>query len=242
MNNNYKSVVNKYISDFNLNLIFEKMLIPVNNIFFIGGISRSIILDNFNNFDMDLVVPEINSKTIDSLNAAFKIKINNDYKNISFKFNDFDVQISAFRKDVNSYGRQAKVVLAKTIDIDAARRDLTFNAIYINLLGEVTDYYSGEKDLLNSKLIFTRNAIVQIQEDYLRAIRYIRFLSLFKNPICLDSDIDAIRMLSKNIIDFITPEKIRQEILKIKKMNFPDNSLRFIMNNKELFFLKNFLN
>ena len=78
--------------------------------------------------------------------------------------------------------RQAKVELADTIEIDAIRRDLTINSIYINLLGEISDFYLGELDLLNSTLRFIGNPTEQIQEDYLRAIRYIRFLSLSKHP------------------------------------------------------------
>ena len=95
---------------------------------------------------------------------------------------------------------------------------------------------------MNSKLKFLGNPADRIQEDYLRAIRYIRFLSLFKNPIPRPEDVDAIKMLSKNIIDFVKVDKIQQEISKINKMDFPHNSYKFINENKELFFLKNFLN
>ena len=109
-------------------------------------------------------------------------------------------------------------------------------------MGEISDFYSGETDLLNSTLRFLGNPIEQIQEDYLRAIRYIRFLSLFENPTSLQEDIDAIKMLSKNITDFVKPDKIRQEISKITLMSYPKNSYNFIKENRELLFLKDFLN
>ena len=105
----------------------------------------------------------------------------------------------------------------------------------------MTDFYSGEQDLLNSQLRFLGNPVEQIQEDYLRAIRYIRFLSLFNKPASIQIDIEAIKILSKNIIDFVKPNKIKQEMLKIKKMEFPNNSLQFINQNKELVFLNDFL-
>ncbi len=242
MSNNYKLAVNQYINNFNLDLIFEKIQIPKNQIFFIGGVSRSIILNNFNNYDIDLVVPVINNKTLELLKNNFNIKLNHNYKNLSFKFNNLEIQVSSFRKDINNYGRQAKVELAKTIEVDTIRRDLTVNAIYINLLGEVTDLYSGEQDLLKSKLKFIGDPVEQIQKDYLRAIRYIRFISLFDKPVLFQQDIDAIKMLSKNITEFVKPDKIKQEMLKIKKMEFPMNSLKFINQHEELIFLKNFLN
>ena len=242
MSNNYKLAVNQYGNNVNLNLIFEKIQIPKNQIFVIGGVSRSIILNNFNNYDIDLVVPVINNKTLELLKNNFNIKLNHNYKNLSFKFNTLDIQVSSFRKDINNYGRQAKVELAKTIEVDTIRRDLTVNAIYINLLGEVTDLYSGEQDLLKSKLKFIGDPVEQIQKDYLRAIRYIRFISLFDKPVLFQQDIDAIKMLSKNITEFVKPDKIKQEMLKIKKMEFPMNSLKFINQHEELIFLKNFLN
>ena len=240
MSYKYKLVVENFINAFNLDHILKIIQIPSNQIFFIGGASRSIILNKFNNYDIDLVVPKINEETIDSLKLNFEIIINSNYKNISFKFNKLDIQISSFRKDITNYGRQAKVEFTEIIDIDAVRRDLTFNAIYINVFGEVIDFYSGENDLLNSKLEFIGNSVQKIQQDYLRAIRYIRFLSLFEKPNSIQSDIDTIKMLSKNIQDFVSHDKIQQELKKIDRMDFPNNSLKFIDQNKELSFLKIF--
>ena len=242
MKNKYKLSVKKYIENFNLVSIFQKIQKLENQIYFVGGASRSIILKNFKNNDLDLVVPRINDEILQLLKSTFKVTVNDHYKSLSFKYNNLDVQISSFRKDVNYYGRQAKVDFTKNIETDSIRRDLTFNSIYINLLGDMTDFHSGEADLLNSKLKFLGNPADRIQEDYLRAIRYIRFLSLFKNPIPRPEDVDAIKMLSKNIIDFVKVDKIQQEISKINKMDFPHNSYKFINENKELFFLKNFLN
>ena len=68
-----------------------------------------------------------------------------------------------------------------SIKEDSLRRDFTFNSIYINLIGEVFDFYSGVEHFKNNYLKFIFDPIVQIQKDYLRAIRYIRFLSLFEN-------------------------------------------------------------
>ncbi len=242
MKNNYETSVNDYIVNFDLNFIFNKIQNTRNQIYFIGGSSRSIILQDFKSHDIDIVVPKITNDTIKLLENDFSIFLNNHYKSLSFKYNNLGIQISSFRKDINHYGRQAKVELAETIEIDAIRRDLTFNSIYINLLGEISDFYLGEIDLLNSTLRFLGNPIEQIQEDYLRAIRYVRFLSLFEKPISLQEDIDAIKMLSKNITDFVKPDKIRQELSKISQMSHPKNSYNFIKENRELFFLKDFLN
>ena len=66
-------------------------------------------------------------------------------------------------------------------------------------------------------------------------------MSLFKNPKTDLSDIEALKFLSKNIKDFVKPNKIKNELSKIYNMEFPNNSLDFIKKNKDLFFLKEYL-
>ncbi|MAV82517.1 MAG: hypothetical protein CMI90_03510 [Pelagibacteraceae bacterium] len=237
----FKETTKKYINHFKLNKVLECINEEESKIYFIGGSTRSIILDKLNNLDIDLVVPEINQKTIDSLANEFEIKINYSYKNLSFKIDNLDIQISSFRKDLINYGRQSKITSTQSIEDDSLRRDLTINSIYINCKGQLTDFYCGRKDLLNSKLKFILDPIKTIQQDYLRAIRYIRFMSLFKNPKTDLSDIEALKFLSKNIKDFVKPNKIKNELSKIYNMEFPNNSLDFIKKNKDLFFLKEYL-
>jgi poly(A) polymerase len=147
---------------------------------------------------------------------------------------NFEYQINSFRKDIKSTGRHSKVVPAQTLNEDSQRRDFTFNSVYINLDGDVFDFYSGVKDFHENLLRFIFNPIEQIQQDYLRAIRYIRFLSLFKNTKTRKEDIDAILLLSKNIFDFVKEKKISQELTKIKDMPYPLNSVHFLENHREL--------
>ena len=121
-----------------------------------------------------------------------------------------------------------------SIKEDSLRRDFTFNSIYINLIGEVFDFYSGVEHFKINYLKFIFDPIVQIQKDYLRAIRYIRFLSLFENTKTFPADLEAIMLLSKNITDFVKEKKISQELNKIYKMPFPKNTISFLKENNEL--------
>jgi tRNA nucleotidyltransferase/poly(A) polymerase len=95
-------------------------------------------------------------------------------------------------------------------------------------------FIQGVKDFHENLLRFIFNPIDQIQQDYLRAIRYIRFLSLFQNTKTRKEDIDAILLLSKNIFDFVKEKKISQELTKIKDMPYPLNSVHFLENHREL--------
>ena len=61
----------------------------------------------------------------------------------------------------------------------------TINSLYLNIEGEIIDFYNGYQDIKNSKLNFIGDYKKKCLEDYLRIMRYIRFCSIFKNPIIL---------------------------------------------------------
>ena len=232
----------KNIKDYsNLDKILKKLSINEKEIYFIGGASRSIILDEYKNKDIDLVVPNLEDIVIEKLINEFNAKFFPSYRSISFQIDDYEYQINSFRKDIKYTGRHAKVSPAFTLQEDSERRDFTFNSIYINLLGESFDFYQGIEDLQESYLRFIFNPIDQIQKDYLRAIRYIRFLSLFQNTKTNAKDIEAIILLSKNILEFVKEKKIYQELQKINKMPFPENTIKFLKKYKELNLLSDFL-
>jgi tRNA nucleotidyltransferase/poly(A) polymerase len=231
---NYHDRVLKVVKETHLEDILDFITNDKKEIYFIGGASRAIILDEYYSNDIDIVIPDFDDKLVEDLSKKFEIKYFSSYKSIAIKTNDFDYQINSFRKDIQSTGRHSKVTSTRSIKEDAERRDFTFNSVYINLLGEVIDFYGGIDDLHNCYLRFIFDPIDQIQKDYLRAIRYIRFLSLFNQPKTKPHDIDSLILLSKNITEFVKTKKISQELNKIYKMPYPENTLNFLKAHKEL--------
>jgi tRNA nucleotidyltransferase/poly(A) polymerase len=231
---NYHDRVLKVVKETHLNEILNFIPNDKKEIYFIGGVSREIILDEYYSKDVDIVVPDFDDKLVENLSKNFETKYFPSYKSIAIKTNNFEYQINSFRKDIQSTGRHSKVTSTRSIRDDSERRDFTFNSVYINLLGEVIDFYGGIDDLHNCYLRFIFDPIDQIQKDYLRAIRYIRFLSLFKQPKTNPHDIDSLILLSKNIKEFVKTKKISQELNKIYKMPHPENTLNFLKTHKEL--------
>ena len=205
------------------------------DIFLVGGATRSILSDNYENKDIDLVIPYLDTQTVDNILDKYdNANYYPAYKSISLELSEFEFQINSFRKDVAPSGRHSKIANANSLKEDSLRRDFTFNSVYINLIGDVYDFYSGVEHFKNNFLKFIFDPIVQIQKDYLRAIRYIRFLSLFENTKTFPADLEAIILLSKNITDFVKERKISQELNKIHKMPFPKNTISFLKDNDEL--------
>ena len=231
---NYKKQVNDLIKYSKLKELVKILKLSNSKIYFVGGATRSILSEEYNNTDIDIVVPNIEDDVIEELNNQFDIKFFPSYRSLAISIGNFEYQINSFRKDIKSTGRHSKVAPAQTLEEDSERRDFTFNSVYINLEGDIFDFYSGVKDFQEQQRRFIFNPIDQIQQDYLRAIRYIRFLSLFKKTKTKSDDIDAILLLSKNIFDFVKEKKISQELGKIKDMPYPINSVNFIEKHQEL--------
>ena len=231
---NYLKQVNQIIEFSHLEKILEILSINKKEVYFIGGATRSIISNTYNNKDIDLVIPDLKDEIIEKISNEFNAKFYSGYRSLAITDNNFEYQINSFRKDIRPTGRHTKVAKALTLEEDSKRRDFTFNSIYINLLGEAFDLYDGISHFKNSYLKFIFDPIEQIQKDYLRAIRFMRFLSLFENTKISDPDLDAIILLSKNITEFVKENKISSELKKIYTMPYPKNTINFLNGNKEL--------
>lgn len=93
---------------------------------------------------------------------------------ITVRINDKEnFEITTLRIDVVTDGRHAEVEFTKDWKLDANRRDLTINSMFLDLDGTVLDYFYGYDDLEKKRVVFVGDAAVRIQEDYLRILRYV---------------------------------------------------------------------
>ena len=74
-------------------------------------------------------------------------------------------------------GRHTNVIYTNSWKKDSARRDFTFNALYVGNNNKLHDYYNGQSDLNESKICFIGEIEDRIKEDYLRIYRYFRSVS-----------------------------------------------------------------
>ncbi len=100
-------------------------------------------------------------------------------------------EITTLRRDVLTDGRHAKVAFTDDWHEDAARRDFTFNALYMKESGEIIDYFNGREDLAAWYVRFIGDPEKRIDEDALRILRAFRFvaqLSSLETTARLDDD------------------------------------------------------
>jgi len=124
-------------------------------------------------------------------------------------------EIASYRED-EYFGfsdKNVKVIPAKTIEEDLSRRDFTINSMAYHIgEGRLVDPYNGMEDLVNRVIRFTLEARKRIKEDPCRIIRACRFLA--RREATFDNDtFDALRENSYLLKTYVSPERIRNEIL-----------------------------
>ena len=137
--------------------------------------------------------------------------------------NNKKIQITSLREDINQIGRHTSVLYTTDWKKDAARRDFTFNALYLDEDAKLYDYYNGQKDLQSKTIKFIGEIEDRIKEDYLRIYRYFRFLGLFDQPKIDEITLTFIEKYIHESLVVLTNDVIRQEVLKMFNMPFPLN-------------------
>ena len=212
-----------------LNLDHVKFLISIfkeNNIEIrlVGGCIRDALLER--------EIKDIDTATtLEPQDVLSLLKENNiEYDDFAIQYGsiiaypmDKKVQITTLREDVNQIGRHTNVIYTTNWEKDAARRDFTFNAMYLGSNNKLFDYYNGIDDLKEKKIRFIGEIEERIKEDYLRIYRYFRFLGLFELPNITLKDQRIVEKYIHESLSILTNDVIRQEILKMFNMTYPLN-------------------
>ena len=181
----------------------------------VGGCVRDWLTD-YPVKDIDFATKHFPKKSFQILkNKGFDVKpIGIEHGTIAVLVNNINFQITSLRKDIATDGRHALVEFGGDWIEDANRRDFTLNALYADEQGTVYDPLGkGFKDLEDKKLCFIGDSKKRIKEDYLRIIRYFRFLSRFSENIDEGSIISCVEE-ARNIC-LLSGERIFSEISKI---------------------------
>ncbi|UXU76041.1 MULTISPECIES: CCA tRNA nucleotidyltransferase [unclassified Paracoccus (in: a-proteobacteria)] len=122
-------------------------------------------------------------------------------------------EVTTFRRDVATDGRRAVVAYSDRLDEDARRRDFTINALYADLSGRVLDPVGGLADLAARRLRFVGDPQRRIAEDYLRILRFFRFLAWYGR----EADLHALAACGaqRHGLAGISRERIGHEMRKL---------------------------
>lgn len=150
---------------------------------------------------------------------------------VTARINDKEnFEVTTLRIDVMTDGRHADVEFTTDWKLDANRRDLTINSMFLGLDGTVYDYFGGHQDLLQRRLVFVGDAGTRIQEDYLRILRYFRFYGrIAEQANCHEEKtLEAIKSNADGLLR-ISGERIWSELRKILEGNFAGDLMKVML-------------
>jgi poly(A) polymerase len=123
-------------------------------------------------------------------------------------------EITTLRRDVENFGRHARVEFTDDWQADAARRDFTMNAISCGGDGALFDYFGGIADARAGRVRFVGSPEDRIREDVLRLLRLFRFQAHYgKTP--LDNAALAAAEKMAPMLVTLSGERIRNETLRL---------------------------
>ena len=123
-------------------------------------------------------------------------------------------EVTTLRRDVETYGRKAKVLFGRDWVADAERRDFTINALSLSQDGKVHDYVGGLADLVLRRVRFIGDPAQRIAEDYLRILRFFRFHAWYGAG---EPDADGLNacIRARAGIESLSRERVRTELVKL---------------------------
>lgn len=208
--------------------LIEKILKPIEEAgfkaYFVGGCVRDELMGK-KPHDYDLVTnatPEALHKIFSKFSNVSKnaeqfgvtiVLIPNPVQVDDLEPSYMEVEIATFRKDV-SKGRHPEVSLEATLEEDASRRDFTINAMYEDKDGNIIDPFEGQKDIEQRTLRFVGDPKERLEEDPLRAFRFVRFLA--KTGFTAAYDTEEIKKACEDL-DFseVSKERMLKEFKQI---------------------------
>ena len=187
---------------------------------FVGGSVRDALLGRPIG-DIDIATPASPERVIDLLKKS-GIKVvptGLAHGTVTAVVPPRHFEITTLRRDVETYGRRARVAFDADWAADAARRDFTINAIFLAPDGRIDDPVGGLADLRARRVRFVGDPATRIAEDLLRLLRYYRFEARFGTGIG-DPQARAACRTAAHLLPTLSRERIAQELIKL--LDTPD--------------------
>jgi len=216
------NITEDFVSNSNVQAIFDQVDALGKKAYFVGGCVRNALL-NAPVHDIDIATSALPQEATKKFReAGLKVVPTGiDHGTITVVSGGASYEVTTFRKDIKPDGRRSVVAFSDDMLDDARRRDFTMNALYADRDGQVIDPLGGLPDLRARRVRFIEDAGQRIKEDYLRALRFFRFVAWYGDPDA-GMDADALTAIATNLdgIDTLSAERVGAEMLKL--LSAPD--------------------
>jgi len=183
----------------------------------VGGCIRNLIMGE-EAHDWDITT----KATPEEISRAFKefkvIPVGKKFGTVTVVIDHINYEVSTFKKN--------RSTLTSNLLEDLRHRDFTINALAWREGEGAIDYFNGLEDIKQKIVRGVEDPVERIKEDPLRMLRAIRLACE------LDFKIDkaTLQAIKKNsiLIKKVSPERIRDELIKILLSNFPKRGFKLL--------------
>lgn len=182
--------------------------------YIVGGAVRDVIMGNEPK-DIDIATAQSVEDIRNSDLKTYDIGQSMDFGITGVSFQGEEYEVAQFRSDgeYSDSRRPDSINLNATIEDDAARRDFTINAMYMDSDGKIIDLHNGERDIIKRVIRAVGNPHKRFEEDALRIIRAHRFAARYNFRI--DNKTKDAIFANKSKLKNIAIERISQELIKV---------------------------
>jgi tRNA nucleotidyltransferase/poly(A) polymerase len=194
----------------------------------VGGAVRNCLMDVAPT-DVDIAIAVPPAETMRIFKDVSDVKVvptGVDYGTVTVVRDGKSYEITSLRKDVQTFGRKALVQFTDSFEEDSRRRDFTINANYVDKNGNIFDYHHGIDDISRKNIRFIGCPEERLMEDFLRSLRYFRFVVCYGDGVINKEYLALINSL-KSHVAILSTERILAELLKMLADN---NSYKIIPN------------
>jgi poly(A) polymerase len=196
---------------------------------FVGGCVRNTLL-KAEVADIDIATTLAPGEVVAALKAAGirSVPTGLDHGTVTAISGSKPYEITTLRRDVSTDGRRAVVAFTDDWSEDAQRRDFRLNALYADAKGNVFDPTGGGLDDARAgRIVFVGDAQTRIREDYLRILRFFRFLAWYGRG---EPDREALAACEalKDGMEQLSAERVSKELLKLLAADDPRPALRLM--------------
>ncbi|MEH6953278.1 CCA tRNA nucleotidyltransferase [Neobacillus drentensis] len=194
--------------------------------YFVGGSVRDFLLNREIN-DVDIAT----SATPDEVKRIFPktVDIGIEHGTVLVLVNNGEYEITTFRteSEYQDYRRPKEVSFIRSLKEDLQRRDFTMNAIAMDRNRKLIDPFNGYQAILERIIQTVGSPNERFQEDALRMMRAVRFVSQLSFQI----ENETIQALTKlvHLLDNIAVERKRAEFEKLLIGKNKNNALKILL-------------
>ncbi|MCY4479027.1 MAG: CCA tRNA nucleotidyltransferase [Rhodospirillales bacterium] len=184
---------------------------------FVGGCVRDALLGR-ESADIDIGTPDPPERVLALLeNAGIETRTvprGIEHGTVTALAGGERYEITTLRRDERTDGRHAEVAFTDDWREDAARRDITINAMSAAPDGTLYDYFGGQEDLKAGRVRFVGDPATRIAEDHLRILRFFRFDAWYGRGEPDDDALAACKDAARTIPS-LSGERVQAEMLKL---------------------------